>query len=1098
MKRAPLQWTLTWRGMLPGLGFCILLALLMWVSAPAARADTMMQQTRSYRGQVNFTGTVQTMRTIQGNGGSCGINGSISAKLSGVPTGATIISAQLYWTGSGSTADYSVTFDGARVDAGRKYTSATTGNGMSYFSGNADVTSRVKNKLDPNTTYTFSGLDVDKGNPWCAAKAVIGGFALLVIYSHPDEPFRLLNLYEGFQYFQNGGFNIDLGGFNVPKPLPSTVTGRVGHITWGGDAALSGGAERLSFNNKELYDDINPLGDQFNSASSVTLDKNTYGIDFDIYTLGASYITPGQTTSTTIYRTGSNLVLLSAGMIAMPFVGSADLSLAMTLTGDLRVGSTAYYTLTVTNNGSDIETGPINVVDTLPAGLKLVSTSGSDWTCTSAAGSGGTTLVTCNRAGTLAAGTTATALTIAVTPATTGSYTNSATVKGRTGDSVAGNDTATTTGSATDVNAGVSAFAFTTEECASGALVVTGSEEAGCHRFIGPVNAAAGAKIYVTGIVDGRAAASNTDTQMTIGLAATCLPYSNVALTYAGLGLDCKGGSKSLSLTLPANKSTVPLPNGSSFSYADVGRITLSLTYQDKAMGEISFISRPSDIRFRSVFRNADNVADLMGSAGDMWKKPAPTAFAKSGEPFTLRLGALMADNNYAPSFGKEPTALKGVLADNLIGLDLRLDLFAANPLASPVLPVSDIDGAIDKVVKNAFALDQGFTLNGSIPGAFDAKARWFEAGYLAITPYLSNYLGTGAVGGPGQAVKADPARIVGGTRVIGHFYPDHFQARVVAPFGCTVDMACPADFVPAGALYAAQPFSFRVTPYALPRDGAEQPLSLFRNLADLPANANANVVNSVVYRNVALSAVVKPNDTATAPLTGFAVDPANPLQTSSSPVDFPVMKTNGTFTLGNPFSPATATSGRVAPTLFYLRASMRERLVTGPTTTRDILVTSATPNATGKDAYEDGLMAVSGRLLVPNAFGSELLRLPLNLAAQYWNGKSWTVNGADSSSTVADKIVSGANSCTRYFAAAKSAAPAACDASAVTALGGSAVTLNNGRGQLNLQGPGRTNIGSLDLTLGGTASIWLPSTRARITFGIYRSPLIYLREIYR
>jgi hypothetical protein len=35
----------------------------------------------------------------------------------------------------------------------------------------------------------------------------------------------------------------------------------------------------------------------------------------------------------------------------MPYVASADLALGMTRSGDLRVGSTTNYSITVTNNG---------------------------------------------------------------------------------------------------------------------------------------------------------------------------------------------------------------------------------------------------------------------------------------------------------------------------------------------------------------------------------------------------------------------------------------------------------------------------------------------------------------------------------------------------------------------------------------------------------------------------------------------------------------------------------------------------------------------------------------------------------------------------
>jgi MSHA biogenesis protein MshQ len=1075
----------------------LVLGLLLLPGAPA-RADTTIAQYQSFRGQVNFTGTVETMRTDSNN--FCSIANSISATLSGVPSGATILSAQLYWAGSGSTPDYTVTFDGVSVTAGRKFTSPSIGNGYNFFSGAADVTARVKGKVNPNTTYTFSGLTINNGNPWCAAQGVVGGFALLVVYSHPNEPFRLLNLYEGFQYFQNSGFTTSLGNFNVPNPLPANVTGRFGHISWEGDAATQGG-ENLLYNGKELVDSMNRSGNQFNSASNVTNDSTTYGVDFDIYTLDSTFLSPGQTSAITTYRTGADMVLLSAQIVALPFVGSADLALAMTRTGDLRVGSTANYTLTVTNNGSDVETGPVTVVDTLPSGLKLVSTSGSGWTCGNAAGSNGTTVVTCTRAGQLAAGTQATPLTITVTPNTTGNYTNTATVSGRTGDGNTSNNTATNASSAVDT--GSAAVVFTSEPCNNGDPIVTAPSDTGCHRFIGPVTAAATTnKIYVTSVAGGRASAiSNGDSTLTIGLAATCLPYSNVALTYAqaGLGLDCKGTWKNVTVTVPGGKPTANLPNGSAYFYADVGRISLSLSYQNTVMGTVNFISRPVDIRFQSIFRSADGVADLMGASGDSYKKPSPTAFAKAGEQFTMRVGALMADNNFAPSFGKEPTALKGVLGNDLLSLDFQLDDFTVNPLATPVLPIVNSeagnDGAIEAVASAAFALDQNFTLNTSIAGAFDAKARWFEAGYLALTPYLSDYLGTGQVGGPPKDVaNTAQARLVTSTRVVGHFYPDHFETQVVAPFACPVELACPTDFVPAGAVYSTQPFTFTVIPFALPRDGVDQPLSLFRNLAG--STANANLVNGVTYRNVGVSAVVKPNDTTTSPLTGFAVDPAKPLQTSSGPANFPDMGSSATYSLGNSYNPDNATSGRVAPRLFYLRATMRERLVTGPTTTTDIFVGSSTPAGAATPQYEDGLMVVSGRLLVPNVLGSELLRYPLTLTAQYWNGKTWVTSNTDSSSTV-DKLVTA--NCTRKFSATESAAPSTCKSNPITTVDSGTIALNNGVARITLQSPGRGNIGSLDfLYSGGNVGTWLPSTRARATFGVYRSPVIYLREMYR
>jgi len=1080
----------------------LLVLICAWLALLPARADTAVALYQSYRGTVNFVGTEETLRT-KNNSSPCTLVSSgtgVYATLAGIPSGAKILSAQLYWAGSGtsSNADYTVTFDGVSVTAGRKYTSNTIGNGYSYFSGAADVTTQVSKK--GNGSYSFSGLTVSTGNPWCASQGVLGGFSLVVVYSHSSEPFRLLNLYEGFQYFQNNGFTINLGSFNVPNPLPANVTGRIGHITWEGDSTLSQGGESLLFNKTELTDSYNPSGNQFNSASNVTGDTASYGIDFDVYTLKSPLITAGQNTATTTYKSGQDMVLLSAEIVAMPYVANADLALSMTRTGDLKVGSTAYYTLTVTNNGIDAEVGPVTVVDTLPSGLKLVSTSGSGWTCTSASGSNSTTIVTCTQAGPLAAGAKMSSLTLTVTPNTIGTYNNTATVSGKTGDNNAANDTASN--SSTAIDTGSAAVVFTTEICKNGDPIVTAPSDTGCHRFIGPIVAGANnSKIYLTQVTGANKAGaiSSYDTSVTVDLRANCLPYSGVTVGYAGLTLDCQGTWKSVTVTVPGGKPTATLPDSWTLSYNDVGRISLSLRYYGYVLGTVNIISRPYDLRFRDVLRVADSVSDLKGTTTDGFGKSSPIAFAKAGEPFILRVGALMANGGWAPSFGKEPSALKGVLDDDYIDLDFDLDKFAANPLASPVKPVVIKDVDVEGIAQGAFVLDQDFALNASIAGALDARARYFEAGYLAVTPILADYLGTGQVGGPPDNVDLTAKeRLVSGTRLIGHFYPDHFETELVAAFDCAPAMNCPAvssdaskpTYPLSGAVYSTQPFKLTVTAFGLPNGAQPQPLSLFRNLAG--SAANGNIVSGTTYRNVSLAAIGKPTDTSSALSGSLALVPANSFPTSSSPLDVQAMSANAAYTLAGAAFSASDRTGQAkwgAPEMFYLRASMKEKLVTGATSTKDIVVSSATPSATPATQYEDGLMVVSGRLFVPNAFGSELLRLPLAVGAQYWSGTAWVASSTDDDSIVGQTLVP--VKCTKVFAAS-------CNAATLALASGSAgVRLNDGAGRLFLQSPGRGNVGSVDFTLGSSLAPWLPSTRGRATFGLYKSSLIYLREVY-
>ncbi len=121
---------------------------------------------------------------------------------------------------------------------------------------------------------------------------------------------------------------------------------------------------------------------------------------------------------------------------------SADLAISKTDAPDpVVVGNTVTYTIKVGNNGPDQASG-VQVTDTLPAGLQLVSATASQGAC------GGTTTLTCN-VGTLAVGATAT-ITVVGTATAAGPLTNTATVSAASADPNTANDSASTT---TTVNA---------------------------------------------------------------------------------------------------------------------------------------------------------------------------------------------------------------------------------------------------------------------------------------------------------------------------------------------------------------------------------------------------------------------------------------------------------------------------------------------------------------------------------------------------------------------------------------------------------------------------------------------------------------------
>jgi MSHA biogenesis protein MshQ len=181
----------------------------------------------------------------------------------------------------------------------------------------------------------------------------------------------------------------------------------------------------------------------------------------------------------------------------------------------------------------------------------------------------------------------------------------------------------------------------------------------------------------------------------------------------------------------------------------------------------------------------------------------------------------------------------------------------------------------------------------------------------------------------------------------------------------------------------------------------------------------------------------------------------------------------------------------KVAPTTLVMRA-----------------VNSDTPAVSSAGHAEGTSDLRSGRLRLQNAYGSELLVLPVPLEAQYWTGTYFATNAADNctafaaSSLTLDGYTGGLAACETQITPAGSLALVA------GKLPGAGLVLTK---------PGSGNGGSVNLAIneGTTASgntcvsatasaasaanlPWFgPNLGARATFGIYKSPLIYRRENY-
>jgi uncharacterized repeat protein (TIGR01451 family) len=1056
---------------------CLLLLIACLAVPGIANADTDITLFKSFAGNVNFVGAQRTLRKAANGTNACSVyaaNETTSADLSGIPANAKILSAHLYWAASGSTTDYQVVFDGTTITApaARQYQSGTVG--YDFFSGAYDITAQVTAKR--NATYTFSGLSIDNGNKWCNVEGVLGGWSMLVVYSLPTEIFRVLNIYEGFKYIQNSNISLTLSNFEVP-PLTAGQTGRVAHITWEGDATLSGTSQQeyLTFNGYSLYNSANPNGNQFNSVSTISgTDSASYGIDFDAYTVSSPVIQAGQTSATTVYSSSQDLVLLSAEVIAVPNTPVSDLGITMSRDQALTLGQTALYTLSVKNYGPAADQGTVQVVDTLPAALSYVYGGGDGWSCSISGQK-----ITCNYTQPLDVGATAPELMLTVMvnlPA--GTVTNTATVDGAAFDNQMNNNTASDT---TTIQ--IAPYVFTNGSCTHGVAFGT----AGQCAFIDWRNAVAGDSLgfYVT-LVNSTGVptrASNTvNTTINMKFAMTCVnplkgssELASFPDTASFLPKCAESGATPTTwttlrqITIPSTKPSTAA--AMSFTYYDVGRIKMFMQDDSaKTGGTGPVVMKPWKVDME-IYKNLatgryDNPAA---------QRATDPRFVSAGEQFTIRVGVRTRDKNnapyYAQNFGQETSPRDVDLVP-----DVALD---PDSNANPKSPFAElINTPVLQGTLGAFSL-------GRSSGVFS----YGEVGIIKASVALSgnDYLGTGSV--------------TGSNANIGRFTPDHFNTVVEAASTTGNVMPCSAGLTncpvgTAGMVYSRRQFVTTFTVY----DAA----------GNLLKNYRGRFAKNLYVCAATDQLLAPPGGTVCPILTGTTPAPYGSLRDGSATADdtkgvLPIVDGTKFANLSDPTkdSPIAATtnylmanpwngvssSGQTTPTLIYVRVTDSDGISSlfGANASRAIV--------------EGSVVIVNGRVFVPNIFGSELQYLPVNVKAQYWSGQRWVNSDQDYSNIVDVNDLSFAN-CRKNLLVNGS-----CKTSA---LGGVVSTsppvipavsaFNAGLGKFLMKAPGAGNSGTADYYFDSLLGwpLWLPTTVGRATFGVYRnSPVTYVRELY-
>lgn len=573
-------------------------------------------------------------------------------------------------------------------------------------------------------------------------------------------------------------------------------------------------------------------------------------------------------------------------------------------------------------------------------------------------------------------------------------------------------------------------FAFTTAQCVSG--MAFGAAGQSCAVFPAPASvlvAGSAATVWVTALAGGVPTAPLAGKASTVRLsfAVGCVnpaSHAGVAASYAGLVLPLCSSQGAQ----PASATGWSAQLALSFKAGAASASMAAPTFRYADVGQLTLMLRDSD--------------SAVAASAPFVVKPARlaiTAVTRNADGAAMAAVAKGADAGFVrvgEAFTIKAAALTsvGAVAPNfgsegaLLRLDVQLPLDAATRAAMRKLPTLGAAG---------FATVLGGVFSGA---AFAAD----ELGIVAVTPQLvgGDYLGAGAVAASAQN--------------LGRFYPDHFDTVVAGPMACLPHMQCPSTVTTAA--YSDQPFGTTVKPMAA---------------------SGAALVNytGVLARAITLS--------AWSAAGASAASDANPGGGSLSVTAIAAgasLSASTAYHLPRPYSGAAPrTLETSVPTAVWLRAAASENLATG-----SVVVSSARSNAAS--SVEGAIDIVAGRLALGNPYGSELLRMPVRLEAQYFTAaQRWETSMADNASSVLPATVT--------FATCLGKLGPPCDTALLAPSTSAAVTLVGGIGTFWLKAPGAGNTGSAQFTMGSPA--WLPSTSGRAVFGVFNSPFLYLREMY-
>lgn len=438
----------------------------------------------------------------------------------------------------------------------------------------------------------------------------------------------------------------------------------------------------------------------------------------------------------------------------------------------------------------------------------------------------------------------------------------------------------------------------------------------------------------------------------------------------------------------------------------------------------------------------------------------SPTISICSTDSFAIRPAAFTITSSNATNTGTSGLpAIKAGASFNLTatavaGYDGTPSLDASQVVGTSAVGLG-LSGSFG-AANSATGVATGNSFTYSEVGNFGLNANAvYDTGFTSVDPSsdcTADFSNALAGGKYGCKIGSNTVAQITGSSGFGRFIPDHFDTAVIAtatvPMPCPTGLTCPTlynGFVYSGQLFTTQMYARNLAGATTLNYDSARGYSKAVTLSayDAVGGATANPGGGALTLN-------------TVPSTLFNLGVA----TTSTPI----------YTF--PTTP-------VAPTDIYIRA-----------VDTDSVTSLRVPANT---SVEGGVKAVSGRVNIGNAYGSELLQLPMTATVQYYNAAgSWVASLTDSVTSLTLGLSN--YQCKTGCAWTTTPTPAS---GAIIA----------GVLQFTLSKPTGGGTGSVDVSIntpgylltGSNGAAVNPSTTGRATFGVYKgnSNFIYLRENY-